>query len=1129
MGKWQAFICVAALAFAFGAGAGHAQEVKAFPVSGKVLMPDGSPAAGATVEARSVARYTDWQVEATATSDADGKLTMQLKKGSYRIRAVSGGLVYLDQSEMIDVAMDGSLSKPIEARLGKGCKVEGSVIDSSTGRPVGGVKIITRDGDHAESSDSGAWSMVVGKRSSHAITAIKEGFFWPIVNFNASGDTAKVKVEIKPGGTIKGTVVNEQGQPVAGARIGTETTGYFRAHGAKTDADGRFALAGQDPDAKAQVSVSADGYDSLYDQPVIFPDGQREAQAEFTVKRPKIRTISGRVTRLDGSPVEGAKVAYGNGTNYVDYVSANTDKDGKYEIKDASIRGSLVMVSGKGLAPMYKPVDADKDVEMDFVVKPGHTVEGRVEDEDGKPIVGAYVTGSMMAKRTDSMREDMYSLADTKTDKDGKFKLENLPEVEAYVDVYTNGYDSLDNERLKVDKSDYTLVLRKTVPGQISGTVVRDSDGKPVPEFNVRLGFSRNGGASSSGLTFGLTEQGVSFQGADGRFTVKGLKVKEGFAVIVTAPGYMQATVDPVMVKPVSEDASDTVIRLRPASAFEGSVTAAGTGSPVGDVIVTAWDTGSYGSNVSFDWDMSNTSLKSVSTRTDASGKFKFDSMPFSSGAIMLEKQGFARTLLRQVVFSRPLQASLEKGATVAGSIADEQGKVPPGDWLNLEQVDMNLRFYTSQSKVNPDGSFKIDDLPPGEYMVMQYKDNRGARHVAFELKAGETYQVDWNKQGAVLVEGKVLQNGKPVPKAKINVNSQRRGDWSGSGETDADGSYRLSLFKPGTYFFSCMLGEWMDPNHIYSGKTLQLAVGANRVDFSLPYGSISGKLLDKLTGKPVTGASVRLYVRETYEQKMGRAGLVFAAAQPTWWPENQCKTDKNGVFQARNLRAGEWLICTDPGRIPTAVVKLADGQAKTGVVAKVPATGSARISFAGMKDKPKDAMAVCIDQFGMMHYPKYENGAYLTEYEDLPVGKVKAVVAGVSYLPTEVPFQVRADQTAKVSIKLTKGPRIVFRPKSDTGEVAETVSIGFRITTPDGKPVYRSMEGLCWGGIITHSPDRNVTAAITVKPGTYLIKAGAVRGDSRNYGDDPELTGYSGKVTVTSGRDTVVEVPLNR
>jgi len=1103
-----------------------ADGAKSFDTTGKITAPDGKPAASATVEARTISRYTDWVVAATSKSTDDGSFTLKLAPGGYYFRAHTDALVSPDDYDSIEVKPDGSLSKPIEIHLEKGCRVEGTVVDTSTGKPVGGVSIITRNGDHAQSSESGAWSMVVARRN-QAATAIKDGYYWPIVNFSGSGDTARVKVEIKPGGVIKGRVVDEQGKPIVGAHVRTEKSGYFRAFGARADAEGRFTLYGLDPDSRIEVSASADGYDYNRDQSAAFASGSREAEIEITLSPVKVRTIGGRVTRPDGSPVEGATVAYGEGPSWVDYTTAKTDKDGNYKLSKAGIRKNIVAAFGDGLAPVLKQVEADKDVTLDFQVKPGHTIEGRVEDEAGNPLAGVRMSASMDAK-VEEARDSMYgSIAGASTDKDGKFKLEDLPEGVVYVDAYAKDFDSISNERLRVDRKDQILVLKKTVPGQISGIVLRAADGKPVTEFNVRIDFSRNGGRSS-GLSPGIHEQGMNFQAADGKFVIKGFKLTEGYRVEVNAPGYMQGSLDPVMVKPASEDAyNDAVVRLSPAAPFEGAITDATTGTAVEGVLVTAWDTGRFGTSTSFTWDMSGTSLKSVSIRTDTDGRFRIESMPFASGMIMLEKPGFARTMVKKVSFSRPFEVRLEKGATVTGSVADDQGKVPPGAWLNVERVDLNLSF---RGDLGPDGNFKLTDLPPGDYIVLQYKDGRSTRNQSFEVKAGETFNVDWVQRGEVTVEGAVLRAGGPVTGAHIRVNSMGSGmNWVGGCDVSADGSYKLTLRKPGKYLFSCDVGEWRDPDHISSSKTVELGAGANRVDFRLPCGSISGRLLDKTTGTPLANASVRPYIRETDANWRGRETLYSMGAEPSWHPGNEFKTGKNGEFHFKNLKAGTWLICAVLGgerstAVPAGTFKLTEGEAKTGVIAKVPPTGSAKISIAGAKDLPKGTIAVCVDAFGMVHYPRHENGRYLTQIDGLPAGKTKVLLSEFTGLLAEVPFEVRPERTSNVTVKPAKLPRIVFRPKAGSITPEGRVSVAFRLTTPEGKPVLRDMDGLRWGSILEGTSTK--AASVSVKPGKYLLKA-AMRTDRDSWGDEADLAGWFGTVTVKPGKDTVIEMAV--
>jgi len=119
------------LAAAFGPAIFAADEAPTFPLSGKVTMPDGGSAAGAFVEARRISRYTECAVAATATSGPDGEFTMQLKRGDYRLHVVLGGFVYFDSCEMISA----EYAKPIEMSLRKGCRVQGSVVDTLPASP----------------------------------------------------------------------------------------------------------------------------------------------------------------------------------------------------------------------------------------------------------------------------------------------------------------------------------------------------------------------------------------------------------------------------------------------------------------------------------------------------------------------------------------------------------------------------------------------------------------------------------------------------------------------------------------------------------------------------------------------------------------------------------------------------------------------------------------------------------------------------------------------------------------------------------------------------------------------------------------------------------------------------------
>ena len=360
-----------------------AEESKTFAVEGSVLMPDGSSAAGAVVEARNP--WRGWEVAAARETDASGKYKLDLPEGRYYLAAVTEVFVYDNGYEILEVKSDGNVTGPRELKLGKGCTVAGSVIDKTTGKPLSGTKVLTRRGDHAETGPDGSSTLIL-RKASHTLTVLKDGYWRPVVHITCSNqDTATLTIETKPEGIVKGRVTNEKGEPIAGVRVGTEESGYFDVDRAKTDEHGDYVLAGLDPDMRIGVNAHADGYQSQYEKPVIFPQGQREATLDLALIAEKYRALSGIVVNADGKPVEGATVSYGWADCYAGFEKAQTDKNGKFQLKKVDLTKNVVLARKSGFAPSFAFVEADVSPEIKLVLQRGHSLEGTLVNEEGDP------------------------------------------------------------------------------------------------------------------------------------------------------------------------------------------------------------------------------------------------------------------------------------------------------------------------------------------------------------------------------------------------------------------------------------------------------------------------------------------------------------------------------------------------------------------------------------------------------------------------------------------------------------------------------------------------------------------------------------------------------------------------
>lgn len=218
---------------------------------------------------------------------------------------------------------------------------------------------------------------------------------------------------------VTGRVVDEQGAPVAGARITATATGQLldrlsRAGSALldrnigklgdqltrsaagepepllavTDADGSFRVRGLPPGTVA-LRVARAGYGTTQQQVEVPACGQ-SAAAKDLVLRAGCR-VRGRVQRGD-RPLAGVQVGV-----VVDgmAITSITGLDGAYELTDLP-QGDYRVSARYATFPSVKSKDIARarpgaPVVVDVELPPGRTVRGSVTGVDGQPVEGALV------------------------------------------------------------------------------------------------------------------------------------------------------------------------------------------------------------------------------------------------------------------------------------------------------------------------------------------------------------------------------------------------------------------------------------------------------------------------------------------------------------------------------------------------------------------------------------------------------------------------------------------------------------------------------------------------------------------------------------------------------------------
>lgn len=240
--------------------------------------------------------------------------------------------------------------------------------------------------------------------------------------------------------TITGMVVNAEGQPISKAKVALYYNhtrwgmGNRITEETESGTDGLFTFKNslKYGDAKG-YPYGRDSYVLLASHPDYafgwkkIDRNQEQARYEIILTEPKSQTIT--VTDHDAKPLAGARVwpySVGNRADseplfrdylslptYVSIVGGTTGANGKAIIKNLPKTRSSFHASLKGYAAGLS-FSGDRPMRL----SKGATVSGTILDEDGKPVEGALVKFHT---------EWMWNFILTRTDSQGKFRLEDLP------------------------------------------------------------------------------------------------------------------------------------------------------------------------------------------------------------------------------------------------------------------------------------------------------------------------------------------------------------------------------------------------------------------------------------------------------------------------------------------------------------------------------------------------------------------------------------------------------------------------------------------------------------------------------------------------------------------------------
>ena len=656
-----------------------------------------------------------------------------------------------------------------------------------------------------------------------------------------------------------------------------------------------------------------------------------------------------------------------------------TDEGGYFELEHVGAGRVAVVAAATDVAPsnIVELAVVDGGVYDDLLLELGEgtAVAGMVVDDQDEPVAGAKVEVRPFERPNDPQFMKMMlkvRRVETSTDASGRFVVKGMTGDQIVIQASKSGYTTAIASGYSLDDKDIVVKVQRgvTIRGKIvSGEdavkrfrveartreIPKDKDGNviAVDASSGREGrrwgrgrnrgerggppWSRRGTKRTRQLPEGQTmgDRGADgnwreIQSSDGTFTLTGIPPGR-VRIRVRAEGYLEPESQTFDLAP-AETIEDLVFDMVGGEPVAGRVIDE-SGVPVSDAQVTAYKKKdregggrSWGGSLNFsidpeDFDFLAMSTSRRSAMSNSKGGFTVAALEpgeyrFTARHPDMAKSSTKNVIVKAGIETPAVEIVIDAGGAIEGAVTGLAMR-PLADAF---MVALSLQAGSMRSgTTDKNGYYKIEGLPPGQYVVFKSRMDERADNIGLELmsnmrlktvtvRRGKVARLDVHDEGedGVRIFGVVRENGVPVPRALITVLGSDRQGLLGMGvranAANMEGRYELVGIKPGEYVMQVTRFQGQPVQTTFEVEVPE-DVSEYAFDIELPTSTITGKVVDT-RGNPVKGVRVTLGSEDG--GLSGADGLIGMIAANGL---SQARTDDAGEFTMKSIAAGTYRL----------------------------------------------------------------------------------------------------------------------------------------------------------------------------------------------------------------------------